>query len=237
MKELFISLFCISEDICKTRWKSLRDRFRKEKNKEREMRRSGAGSSVTQPWRFMAVMGFLTPFITDRETSSNVQRPPSFLPSSSSVRESLSPDPEDSQAEGSSQSNSQQAPAGRDEKGNEEDSQADRGRQTEAGRQTMVARHMEQEETRVANKGRKRKGHEMSAFEREMLSAIEPLTQMASLPRPPLPQTSPEDEDEMFFKSLSPSIRRLPLTRRARLRFEIHQLVYQAELEAADVIL
>ncbi|KAL0146665.1 hypothetical protein M9458_058005 [Cirrhinus mrigala] len=101
----------------------------------------------------------------------------------------------------------------------------------------MAGRQTEQEETRVANKGRKRKGHEMSAFEREMLSAIEPLTQMASLPRPPLPQTSPEDEDEIFFKSLLPSIRRLPLTRRGRLRFEIHQLVYQAELEAADVIL
>ena len=50
---------------------------------EKEAKISGAGSAGGyRPWRFMAVMGFLTPFIVDRETSSNVPRqtlPPSTL--------------------------------------------------------------------------------------------------------------------------------------------------------------
>ncbi|KAK0139800.1 Transcription factor Adf-1 [Merluccius polli] len=59
---------------CLKRWRSLRDRFRRERIKKREFQRSGAGATPRQPWRYMAVMGFLTPFLQDRGTTSNLQR-------------------------------------------------------------------------------------------------------------------------------------------------------------------
>ncbi|KAF4100125.1 transcription factor Adf-1-like [Onychostoma macrolepis] len=223
-----------SEEICRTRWKSLRDRFRKERNKEREMRRSGAGSSATQPWRFMAVMGFLTPFLTNRETSSNIPRralPPS--PTTSSVHQfSISPEPEeDSQVRERSQVFSQQAHPSR---ATVDEAAIDTGSQMEAGRETELGRQMEQEEpVEVADRGRKRKRQHVSVFEKGLLAAIEPLTPLTTLSRPP-PPPAPEDEDEMFFRSLLPSVHRLSVSRRARLRFEIHKLIFQAEQEAAE---
>ncbi|CAL8370678.1 unnamed protein product [Boreogadus saida] len=49
--------------------------------KEKEAHRSGAGASEKQPvWRYMAVMGFLAPFLQDRGTTSNLQhRNPSLV--------------------------------------------------------------------------------------------------------------------------------------------------------------
>lgn len=84
----------------------------------------------------------------------------------------------------------------------------------------------------------KRKGQDMSSFERGLLAAIEPLTQLTTLPRPTPPSPTPAaDEDEIFFQSLLPSIHRVSVLRRARLHFEIHQLVFQTEQEAAEGLL
>ncbi|XP_034071658.1 transcription factor Adf-1-like [Gymnodraco acuticeps] len=97
-----------TDNVCKKRWKSLRDRFRKEKNMEKEAKRSGAGSAGGyKPWRFMAVMGFLTPFIIDRETSSNVPR--QTLPPSTLVAEEESQVDSESASQSTSQSASQQS--------------------------------------------------------------------------------------------------------------------------------
>ena len=46
--------------------------FRKERKKEKDRQRSGAGASSARPWRYSAVMGFLNPFMEDRPTSSNM---------------------------------------------------------------------------------------------------------------------------------------------------------------------
>ncbi|CAM4567900.1 unnamed protein product [Leuciscus chuanchicus] len=59
-------------DECRKRWKSLRDTFRKERRKEAESNRSGAGASSVRPWRCSGVMGFLNPFLEDRLTDSNM---------------------------------------------------------------------------------------------------------------------------------------------------------------------
>ncbi|CAL8254832.1 unnamed protein product [Arctogadus glacialis] len=59
---------------CVKRCRSLRDRYRRERMKEKEAQRSGAGASEKQPvWRYMGVMGFLAPFLQDRGTTSNLQ--------------------------------------------------------------------------------------------------------------------------------------------------------------------
>ncbi|KAL2092974.1 hypothetical protein ACEWY4_010286 [Coilia grayii] len=62
---------------CKKKWKGLRDTLRKERRKEKERRRSGAEGGVARPWRYKEVMGFLNPFMEDRQTSSNVEGPES----------------------------------------------------------------------------------------------------------------------------------------------------------------
>uniref|UniRef100_A0A3B3RL34 MADF domain-containing protein n=1 Tax=Paramormyrops kingsleyae TaxID=1676925 RepID=A0A3B3RL34_9TELE len=58
---------------CKKRWKSLRDTYRKERRKEAERKRSGAGASSVRPWRYSGVMGFLNPFLEDRIPASNME--------------------------------------------------------------------------------------------------------------------------------------------------------------------
>ncbi|KAK0133484.1 putative nuclease HARBI1 [Merluccius polli] len=63
-------------DVCKKKWKNLRDTYLKELKKERENHTSGAGAAMKQPWRFMAVMGFLTPFLEHMPSTTNI-RPPS----------------------------------------------------------------------------------------------------------------------------------------------------------------
>ncbi|KAI9513661.1 hypothetical protein NQZ68_040677 [Dissostichus eleginoides] len=65
----------LPDEVCRKKWKTLRDRYRKDKQNEKEGKRSGAGSSGGyKPWCFAAVMSFLNSFLIDRETSSNVPR-------------------------------------------------------------------------------------------------------------------------------------------------------------------
>ncbi|XP_039859928.1 uncharacterized protein LOC120716448 [Simochromis diagramma] len=61
------------EDICRRKWKSLRDTYNKEKRTEKE-KRSGPAAGSGKRWKFFVVMGFLDPFLTPRETSGNMVR-------------------------------------------------------------------------------------------------------------------------------------------------------------------
>ncbi|KAL4001580.1 vang-like [Sarotherodon galilaeus] len=61
------------KDICRRKWKSLRDTYSKEKRTEKE-KRSGSAAGSGKRWKFFAVMGFLDPFLTPRETSGNMVR-------------------------------------------------------------------------------------------------------------------------------------------------------------------
>ena len=63
----------------------------------------------------------------------------------------------------------------------------------------------------------------LSEFERGLLSAVSQ--------RQPPPPPPTEDENEIFFRSLLPSMARLTLSRRARVRFRVHQLIFQEEQE------
>ncbi|KAL3976485.1 a disintegrin and metalloproteinase with thrombospondin motifs 8 [Sarotherodon galilaeus] len=59
------------EDICRRKWKNLRDTYNKEKRMEKE-KRSGSAVGSGRRWKFFAVMGFLDPFLTLWETSGNM---------------------------------------------------------------------------------------------------------------------------------------------------------------------
>ncbi|KAI9516727.1 hypothetical protein NQZ68_013784 [Dissostichus eleginoides] len=150
-------------------------------------------------------MGFLTPFIIDRETSSNVPR--QTLPPSNLVPEEESQESQlESQLE-SQPADSQQAQAG------------------ETG----------QEEAIVEDQDRGKRRREMSSFEKGLMSAISPLLMPAPRPPPPPPVVVlVEDEDELFFRSLLPSMRRLSISKRARVRFQIHKAIFKAEQEMEE---
>ena len=63
----------LSVDACRWRWKSLRDRYMREKRREKEEgKRSGSAARTGKKWKFFAVLSFLDPFVTPRETSSNL---------------------------------------------------------------------------------------------------------------------------------------------------------------------
>ncbi|KAI9541430.1 hypothetical protein NQZ68_029798 [Dissostichus eleginoides] len=153
-------------------------------------------------------MGFLTPFIIDRETSSNVPRqtlPPSNLvPEEESQECQLESQPADSQP-----ADSQQAQAG------------------ETGQELAIVEGRD--------RGKRRRGREMSPFEKGLMSAVSPLLMPAPRPPPPPPVVVlVEDEDELFFRSLLPSMRRLSISKRARVRFQIHKAIFEAEQEMEE---
>uniref|UniRef100_A0A671TYY7 MADF domain-containing protein n=1 Tax=Sparus aurata TaxID=8175 RepID=A0A671TYY7_SPAAU len=60
----------LSVEVCRKRWKGLRDTYLKRK-REGE-RKSGSAGGSFKKWRFSAVLSFLDPFTTPRETSGNM---------------------------------------------------------------------------------------------------------------------------------------------------------------------
>ena len=62
----------LSVDVCRRRWKSLRDRYLRHKKSEKAGKKSGSAAGRVDTWRFARVLSFLDPFVTPRETSSNL---------------------------------------------------------------------------------------------------------------------------------------------------------------------
>ena len=56
---------------CIKKWRGLRVSYVREKKREKERTRSGAGRVNHKPWKYYAVMGFLAPFVEQRATSGN----------------------------------------------------------------------------------------------------------------------------------------------------------------------
>ncbi|KAK7124650.1 hypothetical protein R3I94_018887 [Phoxinus phoxinus] len=59
------------EDMCRKKWKSLRDTYLKERRKEMD-KRSGSAAGSVKKWKYSLILGFLDPFVTPRETTSNM---------------------------------------------------------------------------------------------------------------------------------------------------------------------
>ncbi|TNN41807.1 Transcription factor Adf-1 [Liparis tanakae] len=49
----------LPDEICRRRWKSLRDTFQREKKRESNEKRSGSAAQSTKKWKYSAVMSFL----------------------------------------------------------------------------------------------------------------------------------------------------------------------------------
>ncbi|XP_041922666.1 transcription factor Adf-1-like [Alosa sapidissima] len=200
----------VDEETCKCRWRTLRDRFKRKRNKEKEHRRSGARSVMVKPWKYTSIMGFLTTFVADRETSSNIPRrhQPSEGCSSSTA-------PLHSQQQQTPTSISQEPTR----------PQPTQGCHRASGHSPSFIGQEQQHgvaEGEDMRQGRKRRGKEMTAFERGLLAAISPMSACVASPPQPSPSPSPppppppppphqEDEDEAFFRSLLPSMRRMSI--------------------------
>ncbi|KAK5613803.1 hypothetical protein CRENBAI_015986 [Crenichthys baileyi] len=61
----------VAEDVCRKKWKGLRDTYLKERRKELE-KRCGAAAGVAKKWRFSAILSFLDPVVAPRPTPSNM---------------------------------------------------------------------------------------------------------------------------------------------------------------------
>jgi hypothetical protein len=62
----------LSVDVCRRRWKSLRDRYLRHKKSEKAGKKSGSAAGTATKWKFAGVLSFLDPFVTPRETSGNL---------------------------------------------------------------------------------------------------------------------------------------------------------------------
>ncbi|XP_041958864.1 classical arabinogalactan protein 9-like [Alosa sapidissima] len=234
----------VPEDVCRTRWKSLRDQYTRDKRKERERNRSGAGASSAQPWRYMAVMGFLAPFLEARPTTSNLPRQvypnttPATLPSAAPTPLAAptllaaptplaaptllaAPTPADAPILLAAPTPpdaptllAAPTPPIREVAGDLE----------EAGPSTSDFRPQM----------RKKRAKAMSVFERELLNRLEEAGNEPSPPPTPPAALSSADEDKMFFLSLLPAIRRMSVAKRAEVKFKIYSLVYQADVEGRE---
>ncbi|XP_062338406.1 transcription factor Adf-1-like [Osmerus eperlanus] len=190
---------------CKKKRKNLRDSYKREKNKEKELSRSGAGLTNHKPWKYAAVMGFLAPFMEYRDSSSNFQRPAT----TSSVSQVSDDEIEQTATQPDSEPGQSGTPA----------SEARASPASQAAATTSQP---------PASSGRKRVRKErLSAFEERMLGALE----MAQTPAP-LPPPQAEDEDELFFQSLLPALKRLPPAKQSEYKFNIHCMFFEAEMQA-----
>ena len=66
-----VYLCFLSEEVCRRKWKGLRDTYIKERKKEAG-RKSGLAAGTGKRWKYSAVLSFLDPFVTPRETSGNM---------------------------------------------------------------------------------------------------------------------------------------------------------------------
>ncbi|CAL8276969.1 unnamed protein product [Boreogadus saida] len=60
---------------CIKKWKGLRDTYRKNRRKEKERRRSGAGACGGKAWKYARIMAFIDPFMEDRHSQTNMAGP------------------------------------------------------------------------------------------------------------------------------------------------------------------
>ncbi|CAL8406577.1 unnamed protein product [Arctogadus glacialis] len=62
----------LTEEECRRRWKVLRDTYLRVRRREEAGKRSGSAAGPLKTWKYSAILSFLGPFVTPRETSSNM---------------------------------------------------------------------------------------------------------------------------------------------------------------------
>ncbi|XP_073725513.1 uncharacterized protein [Misgurnus anguillicaudatus] len=163
-------------DECRKRWKSLRDTYRKERKKEAERKKSGAGASSVRPWRYSGVMGFLNPFLEDRITDSNMV---------GGVEEALTPENREDAIARHSQAAQQCEPNLQGEIPSTNPRQS--SLEGQAGQSSLTQSSEEQ----TGQSSRRKRPHSSREIDERMLTALETITKRSTAPQ--------EDSDSLFF--------------------------------------
>ncbi|CAL8341151.1 unnamed protein product [Boreogadus saida] len=219
-------------DVCRRKWKSLRDRYMREKKGEKDAKKSGSAARTAKKWKFFVVLSFLDPFVTPRETSSNLPRVAEYeIEDDGAAETSLSGAGEAYEEcdEAAGPSHNADQPSVSD---SDEGSAA--GRPTPAPDTVPAADPVPPADPVPAAAprppgGSKRKRATrvpcgQDPIQEAILQALHnEAAQTAQTPPPP--QLS---EDAFFVQSILPSLERLPRQACAELKFEIHKLVLEA---------
>ncbi|XP_033987874.1 uncharacterized protein LOC117483608 [Trematomus bernacchii] len=179
----------------------------KERKREKD-RRSGSAAGTNQKWKYSAVLSFLNAFLTPRKTTSNmVSRKTGPQSTEVKRREQTGEMNNISFRKGSEAEDHHDAPA-------------------DAPAAVLIVAGPSGEGR--APRGRKRPRNVEREKEREVHERLlEALAVRGSVALPATVST-PLTEDELFLKSLLPSLQRLPTQQKNFVKFEIHKLIYEA---------
>ncbi|KAF4096414.1 transcription factor Adf-1-like [Onychostoma macrolepis] len=201
-----------SEEVCRKKWKSLRDTYLKERRKDTE-KRSGSAAGSGKKWKYSAVLSFLDPFVSPRETSGNMER-------GDEENQAAGYDhPEDQGETEAAAGQSETEPTGPFD-GSEPGSllpEPAAASASPAGPSTSAATVPTAPPRRRAQK---RPREQPSEVERQLLEVLRT--------RPEAPAPPPRSEDELFLLSLVPSLQKLPPQTKDFVKFQIHKLIYES---------
>ncbi|CAM4578770.1 hypothetical protein PO909_032438 [Leuciscus waleckii] len=210
----------MSEEECKRKWKYLRDKYLKERRAEKE-KRSGAEGGSHKRWKFMAVMSFLEPHVKERPTTSNYNncRPIDNL--DCTVESLLLPmvsqfEEDDDLLTGTFEPPSLSSTLLSISSTPVMSTSTPTSIPAISTSTSVVETPVQPNTNRESGRGRKRRvehGGELAGYQRELLKAV----------------NKPLDEDDIFFTSLIPAMKRLPPRNRADIRLKCMQLLNEAE--------
>ncbi|XP_053183616.1 transcription factor Adf-1-like [Scomber japonicus] len=209
-------------DVCRRRWKSLRDRYMRERRKGTETR-SGAAAGTAKKWKYFAVLSFLDPFVAPRETSGNMGV---GVEEDGAVEYSVGSMEDEGETAGPS-GITIGAQADSDIEPESAGAPPDDGPAVSPA--AVSAASPAASVPRAMKRARKRAREEENSADTQaelevlLLDTLNGLKQQA----PPAPQPPPS-EDELFLKSMVPSLERLSPQRKAFVKFQIHKLIYEA---------
>ncbi|KAK0153079.1 Transcription factor Adf-1 [Merluccius polli] len=187
-------------DICRRKWKSLRDTYMRER---RKVPKSGAAAGTGRKWKYLGVLSFLDPFITPRQTSGNMGE---------GVEEDGTPD----------QSRESKMITLRMRRRNLLSL-------PRLPRLLLLHLLLSLLLPLLRRKKTQKRAREDEDSQHLLIQnlLLETLRARPPQPAPPAPQP-PRSEDQLFLDSLAPSLERLEPQVKAFVKFKIHKIIYEA---------
>ncbi|XP_028304511.1 transcription factor Adf-1-like [Gouania willdenowi] len=203
----------LAADLCRKRWKGLRDTYLKEKRKCQE-KRSGSAAGPSKRWKYSAVMSFLDPFISPRDTSSNmvqgVEEDRAAEYGHPSETGEVNNEGEEAEGEGE----------GEDAGGADVEAGGADGGAAAVARVPANAAAASPAGSSAAKPSGRRAKKRPSQGPSEMDLVI-----MEALRRPPPSPPPPMSADEMFLKSLLPTLQRVPPENREFVKLQMYKVL------------
>ncbi|XP_029965851.1 transcription factor Adf-1-like [Salarias fasciatus] len=208
----------VSEEVCRVRWKSLRDTDIRESRKERERRdRSGGAAATGAKWRYLALLSFLEPSVAPRHTSGNMSPR-----RAQEDQEGGRPEEPVEEAAGLSGELLTQQPESSLGLPGPTPAAASTAGSSAAETSVQAGPSSAAPPPGPRKRGRKRR-HDSgpTEWQKEMLDTLRAIPEA-----PPAAPPRPLSEDEMFLLSLVPLLQKVPPQSKDYVKFQIHKLIY-----------